>query len=171
MPAEHNHARTVAIIFFNWCLERRYITDNPVIGIAPYERKRRSRILTDAELKKIWGACDSEEPLEHFRTIVRLLILLGQRETETATLDQLCDVTGWTLHDIRRTFRTNLGRLGVAPHIAERLVNHISARTDMERTYDIYSYLPEMRAAIEKWEGYLLKLLATKKLPNNTRAA
>jgi hypothetical protein len=80
-------------------------------------------------------------------------------------------VTGWTLHDLRRTFRTNLGKLGVAPHIAERLVNHISARTDMERTYDIYAYLPEMRAAIEKWESHLTALLAADGQPASARAA
>ncbi len=236
VPAEHNHARTVAIIFFNWCMGRRYITDNPVVGISAYERKRRSRILTDVELKKIWDACNSEKLPRHFQTMVRLLILLGQRETETAalnrawigtdaitlpgeitknkqahtlpisarakeilaaqadigllfparnkpnkpfcgwgkakaTLDRISGVTSWTLHDIRRTFRTNLGKLGVAPHIAERLVNHISARTDMERTYDVYTYLPEMRAAIEKWENYLSKLPAAEDVPDTARAA
>jgi integrase len=225
VPSEHNHARTVAIIFFNWCMERRYITDNPVVGISPYERKRRSRILTDIELKSVWDACASDELPLYFRTIVRLLILLGQRETETAalnrawigkdaitlpgeitknkqehtfpigdrareilaaqngigllfparnkphkpfcgfgkakiTLDKLSGVTAWTLHDLRRTFRTNLGKLGVAPHIAERIVNHISARTDMERTYDIYAYMPEMREAIEKWQTHFASLLA-----------
>jgi len=72
-----------------------------------------------------------------------------------ATLDELCGVTAWTLHDIRRIFRTNLGRLGVVPHIAERVVNHVSARSDMERTYDLHRYLPEMRDAIEKWEAHL----------------
>jgi hypothetical protein len=44
----------------------------------------------------------------------------------------------WTLHDLRRTFRTTLGRLKVRPDIAERLVNHVSARTEMEETYDLY---------------------------------
>jgi hypothetical protein len=53
---------------------------------------------------------------------------------------------------LRRTFRTNLGRLKVRPDIAERLVNHASARTEMEETYDLYTYLPEMREAMEKWE-------------------
>jgi hypothetical protein len=43
----------------------------------------------------------------------------------------------------------------VPPHIAERFVNHISARTDMERTYDVYAYMPEMREAITKWEAHL----------------
>ena len=57
-------------------------------------------------------------------------------------LDKLADIAPWTLHDLRRTFRTNLGRLKVRPDIAERLVNHISARTEMEETYDLYTYLP-----------------------------
>jgi integrase len=65
-------------------------------------------------------------------------------------LDKLSGVTGWTLHDLRRTFRTNLGKLGVAPYIAERLVNHVSAQTDMERVYDQYKYMPEMRDAFER---------------------
>lgn len=75
-------------------------------------------------------------------------------------LDKLCPISHWRLHDLRRTFRTNLGRLGVAPHVAERLVNHISARTEMEETYDLYRYLPEMRAAIELWENHLRGVLA-----------
>ena len=72
--------------------------------------------------------------------------------------DKLLDIAPYTLHDLRRTFRTNLGRLKVRPDIAERLVNHISARTDMEETYDLYTYLPEMREAMEKWDAFLQNL-------------
>jgi len=237
-PAEHNHARTVGMIFFNWSKNRRYITDNPVVGISQYERKRRTRVLSDAELKAIWHACSQQLQYantdddqlaipKNFAAIVQLMIVCGQRKGETAalqrawidlknsiitlpdditkngnehilpigefavlcitpflakedllfpaankptkpfcgwgkakeTLDKLCGVTAWTLHDIRRTFRTNLGRLGVAPHIAERVVNHVSARSDMERTYDLHRYLPEMRDAIERWETHLTALL------------
>jgi integrase len=75
-------------------------------------------------------------------------------------LDKLAQIHAWTLHDIRRTFRTNLGRLKVRPDIAERLVNHASARTEMEETYDLYTYLPEMRDAMEKWETFLQSLTA-----------
>jgi hypothetical protein len=45
--------------------------------------------------------------------------------------------------------------LGVRPDIAERMVNHISAQSDMEVVYDLYEYLPEMREAMKKWEGYI----------------
>jgi integrase len=72
-----------------------------------------------------------------------------------AELDKLAPIAPWTLHDLRRTFRTTLGQLKVRPDIAERLVNHVSARTDMEETYDLYTYLPEMREAMEKWEAFV----------------
>jgi integrase len=62
-------------------------------------------------------------------------------------LDRASGVTDWTLHDLRRTYRSNLGRIGVAPHIAERLVNHVSAQTDMERVYDKWTYWPELKSA------------------------
>jgi integrase len=74
---------------------------------------------------------------------------------EKRALDKLALVAPWTLHDLRRTFRTNLGRLKVRPDIAERIVNHITARTDMEETYDLYTYLPEMRETMEKWEAFV----------------
>jgi integrase len=77
-------------------------------------------------------------------------------------LDKVAKIAPWTLHDLRRTFRTNLGRLKVRPDIAERLVNHISARTDMEETYDLYTYLPEMREAMERWEAFLQPIIAGK---------
>jgi hypothetical protein len=40
----------------------------------------------------------------------------------------------WTLHDLRRTVRTGLGMLGIAPHIAEAVLNHLPAK--LIRTYD-----------------------------------
>jgi integrase len=72
-------------------------------------------------------------------------------------LDELSGVNEWTLHDLRRTYRSIHGKIGTPPHIAERLVNHISAQTEMERTYDRYTYLSEMHAAVEAYEQYLLQ--------------
>jgi integrase len=74
-------------------------------------------------------------------------------------LDRFANIAHWTLHDARRTFRTNLGRLKVRPDIAERLVNHASSRTEMEGTYDLYTYLPEMREAMLKWEALIQTLI------------
>ena len=41
-------------------------------------------------------------------------------------LDKLSGVTRWSLHDLRRTFATRLAEYGTAPHIIERLLNHVT---------------------------------------------
>jgi integrase len=55
----------------------------------------------------------------------------------------------WILHDIRRTVRTGLGVLGVAPHVAEAVLNHLPAK--LVRTYDRNTYAKEKRAALDLW--------------------
>ena len=63
----------------------------------------------------------------------------------------------FTLHDLRRTFRTGLGRLGVRPDIAELLINH--AKGGVEATYDRYSYEGEKRAALLSWADYIASVV------------
>src|SRR5262249_9474804 len=40
----------------------------------------------------------------------------------------------WTLHDLRRTVRSGLGKLDVQPHVAEAVLNHLPPK--LIRTYD-----------------------------------
>jgi integrase len=76
-------------------------------------------------------------------------------------LDKTCGVTGWTLHDLRRTFATNLAALGIAPHVVERLLNHSSGTiSGVAAIYNKFQYMDEMRAAITLWEERLASLLA-----------
>jgi integrase len=65
-------------------------------------------------------------------------------------------VAAFTPHDLRRTGRTGLAKLGVKTDIAERVLNH--ARERIEATYDLHEYLSEKREAIEKWAQYLAAL-------------
>lgn len=44
-------------------------------------------------------------------------------------------IDAFTPHDLRRTGRTTLGRLGVTPFIAERVINH--SKDVLEETYDL----------------------------------
>jgi integrase len=81
----------------------------------------------------------------------------GWSKSKTA-LDERSGVKGWRLHDLRRTFRTGMGSLRVPPHIGERLVNHISAMTDVEAIYDRFKYLEEKREALEKWSAHVLAI-------------
>ena len=64
-------------------------------------------------------------------------------------LDQLSGVTGWTLHDLRRTFSSKCAEWQVAsPDIIERLLGHTTALSPIARIYNRWHYLPQMRAAL-----------------------
>lgn len=65
--------------------------------------------------------------------------------------------TPWTLHDLRRTGRTGLGILGVAPHVAEAVLNHLPPR--LVRTYDTNAYFKEKREALDLWAAHLMGLV------------
>jgi integrase len=62
----------------------------------------------------------------------------------------------FTLHDLRRTYRTLHASIGTLPYIGERLINHVAAvTTEVEQIYDLYKYLPEMRQAVTNLEAHL----------------
>ena len=204
-PSERSHTLVASKVFFNWCLKRRYRTDNPFFGLSKPKLIPRKRALSGDELKRVWTAT---EPLTLPDRITRLLLVTGQRmmtveqwhpsfiegnlltvpETVTkngheqllplgplalqlldtfptrftswgqykAALDERTGINEpWMLRDLRRTFRTGLGRLGVPPHIAERLMHHITVADPVQLTYDRYTYVEEMSAAMLKWEQYL----------------
>jgi integrase len=68
----------------------------------------------------------------------------------------------WRWHDLRRTARTGMTRLGVPREHAEAAVNHLSARSSLERTYDTYAYEPEIIAALGKWQAHVAELVKQK---------
>jgi integrase len=83
---QRNHSLTAVKAFLSWCQKppRRYIPHNPCEGMAPTKRKRRKRLLADPELAAIFKA--AIEGTDTFSHIVALLVLMGQRRTETASL-------------------------------------------------------------------------------------
>jgi integrase len=64
----------------------------------------------------------------------------------------------WRLHDLRRTVRTGLGKLGVQPHVAEAVLNHLPPK--LIRTYDRNTYEAEKRDALDKWAAHLKVAIA-----------
>jgi integrase len=66
----------------------------------------------------------------------------------------------FTLHDLRRTVRTGLAKLGVRPDIAERCLNH--AQPGIIATYDTHQYVEEKRGALTQWTVHLEELRAGK---------
>lgn len=69
---------------FSWCMRRGYIEHSPCAGVEPPEKKARERVLTDTEVKAVWGACvDHGGPLAD---AMRVLMLTGQRRTEISAM-------------------------------------------------------------------------------------
>ena len=65
-------------------------------------------------------------------------------------------VEPWTLHDLRRYFASTMARLGVRQEVTERLLNHRSGIiSGIAAVYTLHDFMPEMRAAIEKYESFL----------------
>jgi integrase len=62
----------------------------------------------------------------------------------------------WTLHDLRRTMRSGLGKLGTPPHVAELAINHVKG--GVEAIYDRYRYQREIGTALALWADYVLAL-------------
>jgi len=63
----------------------------------------------------------------------------------------------WTLHDIRRTFRTGLGALGVLPHVAELAINH--AKKGLIAVYDKGRYQRDITQALALWSAHVQALI------------
>ena len=64
----------------------------------------------------------------------------------------------WTLHDLRRTFRTGLSRLQIAPHIAELCIAH--SQPGLHRIYDQHKFDVEKRHAFAAWAAHVLRIVA-----------
>ncbi|AZO19422.1 hypothetical protein EJ070_00705 [Mesorhizobium sp. M1E.F.Ca.ET.045.02.1.1] len=193
---------------------------------------KRKRVVNDAELAAIWTGCEPEpgDIGYSFGSIVKLLMLTGQRRTEVAAmrwselnleagtwelsgdrtkneeptliplstlavsvpqsvpktndtfvfpargngkshfsgyakgkkaLDGKVNIDGvalenWTLHDLRRTLATNLGRRQVLPHVIEHILNYKAASlTDIGEIYNLYTYVKEKREVLQMWSNHI----------------
>ena len=206
---------------FGWLKKRRLIATNPAADVAAPEKPRaRDRVLTDAEIAKVWRA--AEKLGAPRQQIVRLLLLTGCRVREVAGMrrdelsedgatwtipgartknrrphvlilpalatdliatapevsaefvfsvngrtaaslggrpKKLLDLSGvgaWRLHDIRRTTATGMANIGIAPHIIEAVLNHISgARAGVAGIYNRAAYAPEKKSALQRWASHV----------------
>jgi integrase len=66
-------------------------------------------------------------------------------------------IPNWTLHDLRRTVRSGLPPLGVPDVVAEAVLAH--ARPGIAGVYDLYTYQPEKRDALERWAAKVTAII------------
>jgi integrase len=74
-----------------------------------------------------------------------------------AAFDRACGVTGWTLHDCRRTARSLMSRAGVASDHAERALGH--KLQGVKGVYDRHSYFKEKSDALAKLASLIERLV------------
>jgi len=76
-----------------------------------------------------------------------------------AKFDKRVDIEHWTLHDLRRTFASNLAKLNTPIHITEKLLNHSSGTiSGIVAIYNRHSYIDEMKAALTAYDEYLAQI-------------
>lgn len=78
-------------------------------------------------------------------------------------IDNATGITGWTVHDLRRTYSTTMARLSVPLHITELLLNHRSGTiSGVAATYNKYNFLKEMTDAQLTYELHIASLVGAK---------
>ena len=223
-PVQANRTRSSLVKFLSWCAGEGFIDANPAMFTNKNPEQTRDRVLTDAELRKIWLAFGDGD----YADILRLLTLTGQREREISELrfdeidfdralitlspartknrrwhniplsgtaleilkkrqpfngralvfgtgqggfsgwnkakiklDERAKVTGWRIHDLRRTAATRMAEIGIAPHIIESVLNHISgAKASVAGIYNRATYEPEKATALARWAEHLATIVA-----------
>jgi integrase len=76
-------------------------------------------------------------------------------------LDAKSGVTGWRLHDLRRTCVSGMAALGVAPHVADKILNHQSGTiSGVAAVYQRHQFMSERKAALEKWGAHVAQILS-----------
>jgi integrase len=75
-------------------------------------------------------------------------------------LDQLSGVTGWRLHDLRRTCVSGMARLEIAPHVADKILNHQGGTiSGVAAVYQRHEFLSERQAALDRWGAHVASIL------------
>lgn len=75
-----------------------------------------------------------------------------------ATLDEAAQVTGWRLHDIRRTGVSALAKMGFNPVVADKLLAHQpSTLHGAARVYQRHDFADERARALDAWAAHVLR--------------
>lgn len=75
-------------------------------------------------------------------------------------LSEASDTSDWRLHDLRRTAASGMAKAGVAPHVIEKVLNHVSGTiSGVAAVYNRYGYDAEKRNALNEL-GLVLESLS-----------
>lgn len=80
--------------------------------------------------------------------------IAGRLGAEAAARDgrEFAPMPGWRVHDFRRTAVTWMASNGVAPHVADRILNHVRGTiSGVAAVYQRAEFLVERKAALDAW--------------------
>jgi integrase len=81
---------------------------------------------------------------------------------EKPTLDNLCEVAGWRIHDLRRTIVSGMARLGIPPHVADKILNHQAGTiSGVAAVYQRHDFLAERKEALNQWGAHVDRIVQT----------
>ena len=209
-----NRVRSTLSAVFTWAMREGLALSNPVVNTNKRDEHPRDRVLSNDEIGRIWNAAGDDA----FGTIIKPLILTGQRRSEISELrwseigadaiqlpseraknrrahvvplaptasalleklprngegvfkspawstckdelDKRSGVAGWVIHDIRRSMATGMADIGIAPHIIEAVLNHVSGhKGGVAGIYNRSSYAPEKAAALARWDDHVASIV------------
>jgi integrase len=101
------------------------------------------------------------------RLDAEMLAILRQRAEVRGENPAKVVLQPWRNHDIRRTCRSTLSRLGVRLEVAEIVLAH--ARPGIVGVYDKWAFLEERREALEAWSQFLADLIRPQPLSSTGR--
>ena len=75
-------------------------------------------------------------------------------------IDTLCGVASWRLHDLRRTIVSGMARLGVPPHVADKILNHQAGTiSGVAAVYQRHDFLAERKEALDRWGAHVEQIV------------
>jgi hypothetical protein len=80
-------------------------------------------------------------------------------------LDELSGITGWRLHDLRRTGVSVMARLGMPPHVADKINHQASTISGVAAVYQRHDFLAERKDALDRWGAHVDQIIGGKHGP------
>jgi integrase len=133
-------------------------TKNKHTHLVPLQPEARTLVLNLPRISDLVFTTTGHTPVSGFG---KVKARLDSQINTMRRSDQLEPLPPWTLHDLRRTMVTVMNeKLGIAPHVVEAVVNHMSglAKAGVAGVYNRALYLDDRGKALRSWQDWLLRL-------------
>jgi integrase len=130
-PVSANRTRALISKVFNFGIKRGIVESNPAQGVDnPGHEQQRDRVLSEDEIRTLWGALDTEPAWS--AAVFRLDLLTAQRRSEILgmTWDELDLASGWWTIPGERTKNGLAHRVPLAPQAVKILKTLQSGKHD-----------------------------------------